>query len=109
MQQGIHSKYIKVVKVRFFQRVVNGIASFFDSFINGLCLILKSPAFALQAFANTHIQVMDNEKLAADLEKQEEQQEDEESHRPTLRLEVSSPDDDEEWKKDHNELYRDGD
>lgn len=103
----VHPRYVKRKRIRFFQRIVNGLVTFINTFLGGLMDVLKSPVAGLQAFAQLDVRYVDEEEMArdfADHEEGEGEGEEEGEGPHVLRLEVAGPDDEEEWKKRHKEI-----
>ena len=107
----LHPKYYKTIKIRFFQRIVNGLTAFFNGLTEGLKLIIKCPIHGLQGFAQMEAEVVDRELLAKDLSAQQaraqEQQAEQEDNviKHEHHHKVDMPDDDEDWKKQHEAEY----
>ena len=98
----VHPKYLKTVRIRFFQRIINGLSVFVNTAVEGLRLFIRAPIDALNAFAQFEEDIVDREKMVEDMEAQEEEEPPVIQHEHLHRLE---DDDDEDWKTQHKKLY----
>lgn len=99
----ISPKYLKVVRLGFFQRVINGACGFLSFLTQGISCIIQSPIIALRDFCIRERVEVDYNKLLRD----GAQHHGSGPQEPTVTHRHIIEDGDEDWKRAHEELYKD--